>query len=262
MRKSLYTLVLYLFFTNFSFCQEPTSFFNDYHKFSFQFGVSRYTGAETTPLPNTLRYTFRNYTSPHLGFYYDIAQTKNFNLKIGISTLLVRDFQEEFIADEETVLDGDYNVYTEIIGGTLDNWRLNLPITAEYIKDFGFGKLTINSSLILGFHEEFGSSFSSFGVIDRESGDETLILQSTYNRPAAPWYLNGQVGVGMYFPFKGWMLRTNVYYNMAFQKLYEGEFEFTNLEQSPDQSGKFSFNGNSFGIEFSIYLANKKKIKD
>src|SRR5690606_17447256 len=91
--KIIFILKLCLLSFTSAIAQEPTSFFNDYHKFSFQFGVSRYNGPETTPLPSTLRNTFRNYTSTQFGFYYDIAQTKHFNFKMGLSALLVRDFQ-------------------------------------------------------------------------------------------------------------------------------------------------------------------------
>ncbi len=258
MNRFLFAIIFNLFFINFSYSQEPTSFFNDYHKLSFQFGVSRYTGAENTPLPSTLIYKFRDYTSHHFGFYYDVLQTDNFNFKIGISALLVRNF-EEYKIDNIEIPNVDRNLHLYVEGA--GTWRFNLPVIGEYIMDTKIGKLNFNGGLILGYSEEFGSTFSQHNI-RADSSAEFTSATAIYSRSTAPWYLNGQIGVGMYFPFKGWMLRTNVYYNMAFQKLYEGDFEFTNLEQSPDQSGKFSFKGNSFGIEFSIYLANKKKSKD
>ena len=91
-----YILLLLLSFISMSiFSQDTTTtFFNNYYKLSLQFGVSRYTGAETTPLPSTLKYTFNDYTSPHFGFYYDVFQTNHFNFKIGFSTLLIRDVKE------------------------------------------------------------------------------------------------------------------------------------------------------------------------
>lgn len=234
---------------------QNTAFFNDYHKLSFQFGFSRYTGSETTTLPSTLINKFRDYTSPHFGFYYDAVQTTNFNFKIGVSALLVREFREYKI-DINEIPNGDRGIHYYNEGaGTL---RINLPIMGEYIIDTKIGKLNFNGGIILGYSEEFGSTFSQYRI-RVPSSEEFTTATAIYSRGTAPWYLNGQIGVGMYFPFKGWMLRTNVYYNMAFQKLYEGQFEFANLEQSPDTSGNFSFKGDSFGIEFSIYLKKKKK---
>ena len=63
--------------------------FDNYHKLSLQFGVSKYIGAETSPLPTTLNYSLIDYLSPHFGFSYDVLQKNNVNLKIGLSTLLV-----------------------------------------------------------------------------------------------------------------------------------------------------------------------------
>lgn len=69
---------------------------------------------------------------------------------------------------------------------------------------------------------------------------------------------NGQLGMGMYFSFEGWMLRVNIFYNHAFQKLYEGEYQFSHLQQSPDFGGTFGSKGNSYGVEFSLYLSKRK----
>ena len=113
--------------------------------------------------------------------------------------------------------DRDYWKIIEFDGGNM--WRFNLPITAEYIVQTGLGKMTINSSIIFGYHKEFGDTMLQTEATGF-NGTELSTLNSVYSRKSAPWYANGQVGVGMYFPFKGWMLRTNVYYNLAFQKLY------------------------------------------
>ena len=251
--------IIILFFCFLSFYEmtsQTTSFFNDYHKLSFQFGVSRYYGAETSNLPSGLIYKFNNFTSPHFGFYYDILQSESFNFKIGISTLLIREIDEIFI-DEAQIPNGnrDFARITELV---IDGaWRFNLPIITEYLLDTNFGKMSLNSSFITGYHQEFGISEASYGVRVPESQEFTE-FNSTYSRSAAPWYFNAQLGIGLYFPFEKWMLRTNLYYNFALQNLYEGNFTFSNLAQSPDTSGNFSFRGDSFGLELSIYLKKKK----
>ncbi|NRD21947.1 hypothetical protein HNV10_01755 [Winogradskyella litoriviva] len=235
---------------------QTTDFFNDYHKLSFQFGVSRYVGAESTPLPNTLIYKFRDYTSPHFGFYYDILQTRKFNFKIGLSALLVRDYIEYKIDKNEIPnVDRDLHLYVEDNTGS---WRFNIPIIGEYLVSTKLGKLSFNGGLILGYSEEFGETLDEHGIRAHISPEPTT-TSSIYSRRTAPWYINSQFGIGMYFPFKKWMLRTNLYYNFALQDLYDGEFTFSNLSQSPDTSGNFSFRGDSFGLEFSIYLKKTKR---
>ncbi|WP_411767198.1 hypothetical protein [Winogradskyella sp. A3E31] len=255
MKFKLYiVLVLLLVIPNKIFPQ-TNSIFNDYHKLSFQFGASRYTGSETSTIPSTLKYKFRDFTSPHFGFYYDLLQTDNFNFKLGFSTLLVRDWEEYGIkAEEIPSVDSSRDFYVEGAG----SWRFNLPLTTEYLIDLGKNKLFISSSLIIGYSKEYGNTVAQYGIKAPNESEFTTI-DRVYRRQTAPWYANVQFGVGMYFPFEKWMLRTNVYYNFALQDLYNGTFLFSNLEQSPDTSGNFSFRGDSFGIEFSVYLKKKKK---
>lgn len=258
MKLKLITLIL-LFCSIRQISGQTTSFFNDYHKLSFQFGISKYYGAETSKLPTGLTYKFNNYTSPHFGVYYDVLQLTNFNFKIGFSTLLVREIDEIFI-DMSQIPDGNRDFASIIEISTDGAWRFNLPITAEYVLKTSFGNLSLNSSFIFGYHQEFGLSEAGYGVKVPEN-DEFTTFSSVYSRSTAPWYFNTQFGIGMYFPFKKWMLRTNLYYNFALQELYEGDFTFSNLAQSPDTSGEFSFRGDSFGLEFSIYLKKKNKFK-
>ena len=255
--KYLIILVFYLESLNVTSQNDslPTSFFNEYSKFSVHLGVSKYVGSETSELPSTLEYRLKEFISPVLGIDYDIFQKNNFNFKLGLNLTLMRDIEWIYLSQSETGYAFDYISFSET--STDGQWRLSLPITTEYILNSGKNKISFNSSLIIGYHKSDGLGYSEFGTVTED--DRIVQLESTYGQKTAPWYFNGQVGVGMYFPFKGWMLRTNVYYNLAFQKLYEGEFEFKNLQQSPDTSGKLSFKGNSFGIEFSIYLAKKKK---
>ncbi|WP_179349304.1 hypothetical protein [Winogradskyella pacifica] len=236
---------------------QTTSLFNDYHKLSFQFGLSRYTGSETTALPNTLTYKLNNFSSPHFGFYYDILQTKKFNFKVGISALLIREIVEFRIdANEIPNVNEDFGYTIEYI--TDGSWRFNLPIVTEYLINTSFGKISVNGGAIIGCNQEFGETETEYHI-KAPQNQEFTTLNSIYSRSSSPWYANAQFGVGMYFPFEKWMLRTNVYYNVALQDLYNSEFTFSNLAQSPDTSGNFSFRGDSFGMELSIYLKKKKK---
>lgn len=248
-------------FIMFGFCFTQTittaqeSIFDDYYKLNLTFNGSRYIGGERSSLPNTLNYEFTNFTSPTIGLAYDIYRHKNFNFRIGISTTLIRE-KDKFFIDQLEYQNGtgDISLETETI--TDGQWRVNLPVTGEYLIPLGKSiLLTINTSIILGFHEEFGDADFLFEVGGETS--EVTSLAVNYSRSTAPWYLNGRLGFGAYFPFNGWMLRTNLFYNRAFQELYEGTFVFNNTQQSGNVNGDVSFRGDSFGIEFSIYLAKK-----
>lgn len=234
---------------------QSRSVFDNYHKLSLQFGVSRYIGSKTSNIPETLNYEFREYTAPMFGLNYDVFQLDKFNFKTGITALLVRNYIEYGIKNEDIPsVDEDRLFYLEGTG----SWRISTPLTTEYLIGTGKNKFTMNTSFIIGYSQEFGDTISEYGI-KNDNEEEFTTAESIYKRHTAPWYFNVQAGVGMYFPFEKWMLRANVYYNFALQDLYNGEFQFSNLAQSPDTSGNFSFRGDSFGVEFSIYLKKKKK---
>jgi hypothetical protein len=255
MKHTLLCIAFLLMMSPFISAQNPTDFFKDYGKLSFQFGPSKYVGSKTSELPNTLRYKFRDYIAPQFGFYYDVYQTNHFNFKIGLTALLTREIEEFYVnSDELPNFNGDIFFTTETSSDGM--FRFNLPLSTEYIVNTSFSKLSFNLGFIIGYQREYGVTESGFEFGASPEAIPTT-LESVYSRSNSPWYFNTQFGLGMYFPFNKWMLRTNVFYNLALQDLYTGTFRFTNLDQSPDINGNFNFRGHSFGIEFGIYLAKK-----
>lgn len=258
MKNTFLFIALLLMMSPALLAQNPTDFFKDYGKLSFQFGPSKYVGSKTSELPNTLRYKFRDYIAPQFGFYYDVYQTNHFNFKIGLTALLTREIEEIFIDNREIEnVNRDIWLYSEL-NGDIDSWRFSLPLQSEYIISTTFAKFSLNAAFIIGYQQEFGVAESKLEIGATPESIPTT-LEAVYSRSTAPWYFNTQFGLGMYFPFNKWMLRTNVFYNLALQDLYTGTFRFTNLDQSPDINGNFKFRGHSFGIEFGIYLAKKSK---
>lgn len=239
------------------YCQN-SDFLKNYFPISLKLGVSQFTGIENSNNRNDLYYNFNNFTSPVVGLEYDFLKLDNFNFKTGLYATLIKENQKLFFSQNETGF--TYDLEEKIKITTEGMWRLSVPLTAEYLIDTKIGTLTLNGSFIVGYHNEFGEGFIEYDTASIE-GEQRLNYKSVYSRYAEPWYFNGQIGVGMYFPFDGWMLRTNIFYNQAFQKLYEGEYQFTHLQQTPDFGGTFGFKGNSYGIEFSLYLPKRKKDK-
>ena len=236
--------------------QHNSDFLKNYYNLSLKVGISQFTGVENSGLPSTLDYNFRNFVSPVVGLDYDIFQLQNFNIKTGLHATLIKENQKLFFSQYETGF--AYDLEEKIKITTNGMWRLSIPLTAEYLIDTSIGTLTLNGSFIIGYHNEVGEAYVEYDNSTIE-GEQRLNYKSIYSRASAPWYFNGQIGAGMYFPFNGWMLRTNVFYNHAFQKLYEGEFQFTHMLQSPDITGTLGFKGNSYGIEFSLYLPKRNK---
>lgn len=233
--------------------QSNTEFLNNYYKLNLEISTGYFYGAKTSKLPSSLNYSFKNYVAPHFGLHYDFLRKGNFNFKVGVSALLLRDIDEIRIDKIELVRDYDFTKKGETFSG---DWQFNIPITVEYIIPLNKSKLTFNASYIIGI-QNFYYAESGFSVGSDTTGGETT-FEGVYWRGDNGFHPSAQLGVGMYFPFKKWMLRTNLYYNVMLEKMYEGTFEFRGLRQSPDIDGTYSFSGNSFGIEFSIYLTNKK----
>jgi len=232
--------------------QSNTKFLDKYNKLNFEIGIAYFYGSKTSTIPSSINYRYINYTSPRFGLHYDFLQIRQFNFKIGISTFLLQEIDEHYFSKEETVL--DYDIKKRYIT-TSGDWQFNMPITVEYITYLPKSKLSFNASFIIGYQDY------SYGETEFEIGNnnETASFKGEYSRGNNAWHPSTQIGIGMYFPFKKWMLRTNLYYNIMLEKMYEGTFEFRGLRQSPDIDGTYSFSGNSFGIEFSIYLAKRKK---
>lgn len=235
---------------------QNTEFMEDYSAISIKVGLSRYIGIYNSHYRSDLYYNFDNFTTPVVGMEYDFLRWNNFNFKTGLFATYIMEKEKLFFSQEET--DFGYDLEEWIITTTEGMWRLSVPLTAEYLWRTEFGTLTFNTGFILGYHNEFGEAFTEYDTATTD-GEQRLNYKSVYSRYSEPWYFNGQIGVGIYFPFKGWMLRTNFFYNQAFQKLYEGEYEFTHLLKSPDFKGTYGFKGNSYGVEMSIYFGKGKK---
>ena len=186
--------------------------------------------------------------------HYDFLRTDKFNFKIGFSTFLLREIDEIRMDKIETPADFDWIDGLEVFSA---DWQFNIPITIEYITYLNKSKLTFNTSFMIGY-QDFDYAETEYGLINHNTGEHSS-FKGYYSRGDDVWHPNAQIGFGMYFPFEKWMLRTNLYYNIMLEKMYEGTFEFRGLRQSSDIDGTYSFSGNSFGIEFSIYLAKKKR---
>jgi len=248
------TLILITLFVVQVKAQNNTLFLKDYYKFNLELSGGYFYGAKTSKLPSTLSYSFKNYVAPRFGLHYDFLQKGNFNFKVGFSALILRDIDEIRLDEIEQAFDSDITIKTETFSG---DWQFNIPITVEYIIPFNKSKLTFNASYIIGI-QDFYYAETGYGIGSDATGGETT-FEGVYWRGDNGFHPGAQLGVGMYFPFKKWMLRTNLYYNVMLEKMYKGTFEFRGLRQSPDINGTYSFSGNSFGIELSIYLAKKKK---
>lgn len=244
--------------------QNNASFLNDYYKFNLEFGGAYFSGAKTTNLPNdgTIYYSFQNYIAPRFGLQYDFLRKKNFNFKVGFTTLLLREKELFHIDKSEVPLNPNYANYdvSSKIETFSGDWQFNIPITLEYILNKNKPKFSINVNYIIGYQNYYYTETDFvFGDFGQTVSEGATGFKGTHSRGNNVWHPSAQIGFGMYFPFKKWMLRTNLYYNIMLEKMFEGEYEWKNFQNHPDISGDYSFSGNSFGIEFSIYLAKKNK---
>lgn len=160
-----------------------------------------------------------------------------------------------FIAKEESILPFDYGHITRSEHGRI----AYLPITVEYML---FDKSKINFSFGAGF----GLSFYEFTDLETRTlriGSQDVpkqimhIANQTNNKN--PFYTSVHIEANVYFKTKGFLLKANIIYNKSFKPYRTGDYEFLNLELSPNTKGKFEQSGDFLGVGLTVYLKKQKK---
>ena len=205
--KKIKLTISFLLFVNLVYCQN-SDFLKNYFPISLKLGVSQFTGIENSHYREDLYYNFNNFISPVVGLEYDFLKLDNFNFKTGLYATLIKENDKYFFSQQETGF--GYDLEGRIKVTTDGMFRLSVPITSEYLIPTKIGILTLNASFIMGYHNEFGEGFTEYDTATID-GEQRLNYKNVYSRYSAPWYFNGQIGVGMYFPFDRWMLRTNIF---------------------------------------------------
>lgn len=253
MKQLLFFIILTAFTVQ---SQSNTDFLNKYHKYSVEIGIGYYYGSEISPLPSSLGFRYQSYIAPKFGVYYDIYRKNQFNIRTGVSAFLLRDIELVRIDASENSADSGMDAKVEFQSA---EWQFNIPITVEYLTYLHNSKITFNGSLMIGYENYGGVAIMTSGV-GRIGGERTSLTRYT-SRGNDVWHPSGQIGVGMYFPYRKWMLRVNLHYTKLFEKMYRGTFVYDNLQTTPDFGGTYGFKGDSFGVDFTVYLAKKSKLR-
>jgi hypothetical protein len=256
--KTTLFIILSLTFIYIGYTQNNTDFFKKYSKLSLTIGYDRFNAkTELTPTIPGLTYRYMPYNTGHFGLNYDVLQTKKFNFKVGITAVRHREIERVSMDNSLISFDvpGGFEMTTETSYDFLGIWQIDVPLTAEYLFSLNKTiKLSIGSSLVIGFQDDGGGE-GGFGIEDEDLSTDFFY---TMVRPGDPLYFNARLETGFYFTLDKLMIKTNFFYNYAFQNLYEGNYLLYNAT-IPDVKGTYKEKGNYFGAEISIYLLKRKK---
>lgn len=229
--------------------QTAKQLFENNHKWGINVQLNNYFGSNNYKA-NSNNYYFKINSSyvPAVGVRYNFLQTKNWNFNAGFQVNFFGDRDEEFIAATEITLNGGWWGS----GSSGLEAILYVPITAEYIFPT---KQKVNYSLGAGLgmsyyqYNEGLSGYLEIGHIPISSED--YIGNGNY-------FTSGHIMASMYFKSKGGTLfQASLTYKKSFKDFRKGEYSFTNLQQSPDITQKFSQSGDFIGLSLTTYFKKK-----
>lgn len=157
----------------------------DYFPISLKLGVSQFTGIENSDYRSDLYYNFNRFISPVVGLEYDFLKWKSFNFKTGLYATLIRENDKYFFSQRETGFEYDLEGGVKVI--TEGMFRLSVPFTTEYFFETQLGLLSINTSFIIGYHNEYGEGLTEYDTATID-GEQRLNYKNVYSRYSAPWY--------------------------------------------------------------------------
>jgi hypothetical protein len=208
---------------------------------------------------------FKNSSSSQFGFYYNFAQSGNFNFKTGVIAKEVYPVFDILVSSDDiglgfksTDLLTDFN--------PANSFAFSIPIKTEYFikvnKDIalvlGAG---LNMNLFTGGGEPVGLTVS----VENETQSKNILRATTEQDQIT---FSTDFSIGLNYNFKYAMVQMDFFYSsFMFDSPQSGTYTIKNLEASPDKSGTFLVTGAFTGVGFSLTPKKgwqhfgKKKIK-
>ena len=264
--KKIITLnFFFLFFLN-SFSQEAEKIYHEeYSKLSFVFqpSILKKSDAWNSDGSTYPSMKFTNDFSYQFGFYYNFAQSGNFNFKTG---LIAKEFIPKFnlnISDSD-IGNGQENLLTQF--DPYNQFIISIPIKSEYFLKlnkkvnltFGAG---FNLNLITGTNEEVLTSIS----VGDSNGNYKEIYTAKSNGQNSINF-SYELSFGANYKTKPALIDLSFFINNSFGPDYvTGQYQIFNLNQSQDKMGFFIIRNNFYGLSLNVspkknWLKKKSKI--
>jgi hypothetical protein len=100
----------------------------------------------------------------------------------------------------------------------------------------------------------------SFGANRNPENRDEQMFSLSLNTSNNYIYGSAIFGVGTALAMKPFLMKINVIYNIYFQNLITGDYQFNNLTtNTPSATGTYKLSGNYLGLMISFYLKNPQK---
>ncbi len=230
--------------------QTAENLFEHHHKWGITGQYNIFSAGRVSPTGTPgLDYAIPKNKRFAVGAVYNFRQYKNWNFRAGLQLQWLGTERAYFMSKEEIGSPKDFR-----LGYAIDqDLVFYMPVTAEYVlhgtDSFSF---TLGGGLGLSYFLYFGESsvLSGSGSI----GEKQIFsyFESNKNR----FLTSGHVEASVYFKRKSFMLQAALVYKKSFTSFRTGNYEFTNLEISPNVQGNTDQSGDFWGIALTAYLRN------
>jgi hypothetical protein len=250
------SLLLATFFSVNIYAQEAEKIYhNEFSKFSFvlQPSILESSEAQNSDGSTYPSMNFTNDFSWQFGFYYNFAQSGNFNFKTG---LIAKEFTPKFdlnISNEDIGYGieyylTDYDAYNQFIISIPFKTDYYLKINPKLNFVIGAG---LNLDIITGGFPEMTTSVTVWDYSDNSK--DIFFAKSNHENIT----FSGEISAGFNYKTKYALWDLSFFYNKNFGPApATGEYYIYNLEISPDKEGTFEIESNFYG--FSLAISPKK----
>jgi hypothetical protein len=253
MRKRIFLFLVIFFFNIFNiYCQEAEKLYHStYSKLSLVLQPSLLkanyaSNNDGSVYPNMI---FRESNSIQFGFYYNFAQSGNFNFKTGI---IAKDFSPSFdlnISNEDIGLNTnylltDYKPYSQFIICLPIKTEYLFPVSSKFNLSFG---ANINLNLITGVNEEIVTRI----FVSNDTDTKDIYYSKTDSQEKITF--SSEISFGVQYKSKYALIQLDAYWTMLnLQTPITGQYNIYNLENSSDVIGNFNVDPNFYGLSLVI----------
>ena len=249
-------IILYALFTTIgianTYSQESEKLYHSkYSKLSFVFQPSflksNYAyNSNGTSYPSM---SFRESKSIQFGFYYNFAQSGNWNFRTG---LIAKDFSPSFdlnISNDDIGLGKNYNLtdykpYSQFIFCVPIKAEYLLPLSTKFNLAFG---ANINLNLITGVNDEVVTKV----FVSNETDTKDIFYSKTDSQEKITF--SSEISMGIQYKSKFALFQLDAYWTMLnLQTPITGKYYIYNLENSADVNGDFKIDPNFYGLSLIV----------
>jgi len=228
--------------------QNAEDLFKNHHKWGITGQYNIFSEADITPTNNNrINYEIFKNKRFAIGLDYNFYQHRKWNFKVGLQLQWFGNDAGYTILEEENITPFNIGNFYR----TEHDRILHLPFGVEYV----FLK---RGKFFISFGGGAGISYYQFDAVTFDSSiNDVPIFISNYENSKSPFYSSGHLETSIYFKRKSFMFQASLIYNKSFKSYRKGNYEFLNLEISPDTKGEIDQSGDFMGVSLTVYLKKR-----